>query len=371
MTKTRLFEMSHQMKRRTFATVIFAATLLLLSSAVQAQVEAPGVSSDQSVAQGAVIPPSPPAGFDARTASAVELELYGFPPAPSVGTPEYSRWLSLVSPSITRITPTLEQTVITNGSAQNVSIKAPAPGSNSVSTTSSNWSGYAQYGAAGTFKHNNDFVFAEWILPKAQQAFGTCDGTYWYSSQWVGFDGFGSGDVLQAGTESDAYCSGGVTTTFYSAWYEWYPFNEVRVSLPVSGGDLMGSEVWYTTASPYGHAFIVDYTNQNSISIAFNPPPGTVYKGNSVEWVEERPGINGGLANLTNYVADPFNFDYARAGGKTYYAGVSPGGTTVYSISMTCPPWSPSSSCKSTTKISIPSLYGTETLWLYNYAPSF
>ena len=177
--------------------------------------------------------------------------------------------------------------------------------------------------------------------------------------------------MLQAGTEADAYCSGGVTTTFYSAWFEWFPFNETRVSLPATGGDLMGCEVWYTTTAPYGHAFIVNYTNQHSVSIAFYPPQGTVYQGNSVEWVEERPGVSGGLANLTNYVADPFNVDYAYAGGRTFLAGVSPGGTTVYSIAMTCPPWAPSSNCKSTTTISTPYLYGSDTLWFYNSAPSF
>ena len=78
-----------------------------------------------------------------------------------------------------------------------------------VSTTSSNWSGYAVTGANGTFGKNNKFHFSEWVVPVAQQAVGVCNGFWDYSSQWDGFDGFSSGDVLQAGTEADAYCSGG------------------------------------------------------------------------------------------------------------------------------------------------------------------
>jgi hypothetical protein len=384
------------MKRRTFATVIFAAGLLPLTSTVQAQVAAPGVqaqvaapgvSSDQSVAQGAVIPPKPPEGFNAATASPIDLALYGFPPAPPAGSPGYSQWLNLVSPSMKRITPTLQQTVITNGPAQiinapaqNVSSTGGLPSNQALSL---NWSGYAQVAVPNShlFTHNDDLVLAQWILPKAQQAFApyACDGTWWYSSQWVGFDGFNSPDVLQAGTEADALCLGGTTYTFYSAWWEWAPGHEMRVSLPVSGGDYMGVEVWYTTVAPNGHAYIVDYTSNTSTSISFNPPPNTVYEGNSVEWIEERPEVNGGLANLTNYVADPFNYAYAYTdgGARFYPAGVSGIGATTVPITMVCTPltWYPNVNCPNLnypfTTISTPSLYGSYTLWFYNSPPSY
>ena len=135
-------------------------------------------------------------------------------------------------------------------------------------------------GKNGTFTKNGSAIYAEWVVPIAQQAFGVCNGGTDYSSQWIGFDGFNSGDVLQAGTEVDAYCSGS-TSIFYSSWIEWYPFSETKVSAPVTQpGNLMGSEVWYTTASPYGHAYIANYTLNQSDSYAFNPPSGTTYVGN-------------------------------------------------------------------------------------------
>ncbi|HEY7333292.1 MAG TPA: G1 family glutamic endopeptidase [Bryobacteraceae bacterium] len=367
------------MKRRTFASLIFAAASLPFTYTVDAQViitpgggqvVAPAISTDQSVAQAAIVSQAPPAGFNAVMASDTLLAQFGYPPRPALASADYQQWLKLVSPTITRMAPMLQQTNISNGPPSGLSNTITGV-ANSLATTSTNWSGFAQTSAAGTFKHNGDWVFGEWMVPKAQQAFGVCDGTWWYSSQWVGFDGYGSSDVLQAGTEADAYCSGGVTTTFYSAWYEWYPFNEVRISLPVSGGDLMGGEVWYTTTAPYGHAYLVDYTNQHSISINFNPPAGTVYQGNSVEWVVERPGVNGSLANLTNYVADAWNYAYGYGGGAYYYANAATAGATNYSISMTCPPWKPSTSCTTKTTLSSGYAYGPYTLWFYNSGPSF
>jgi hypothetical protein len=71
---------------------------------------------------------------------------------------------------------------------------------------------------------------------------------------WVGIDGAGSNDVLQAGVEADALCyySYGypVTSTYYSAWFEWYwagcnCYPEQRISnfpgLPC-GRDIRGSK---------------------------------------------------------------------------------------------------------------------------------
>jgi hypothetical protein len=187
----------------------------------------------------------------------------------------------------------------------------------------------------------------------------------------VGFDGFTSStDVLQAGTEADALCFGGTTFAYYSAWFEWYPFAEVRIGgFPVSGGDLIGTTVWYTTSAPNGHAYIVDYTTQQSTGVNFSIPGGTTYQGNSAEWILERPGIGGGLANLANYVADQWNIAYAYAGGN-YYEPVYGPGTTQYAITMTCPPWTPSANCTSTTAISTPTLYQYYTLWFNNAAPS-
>ena len=65
----------------------------------------------------------------------------------------------------------------------------------------------------------------------------------------------GSADVLQAGIEFDAYCSGTTTASYYSAWYEWYPFGEVRIlNFPiVAGTDKMSAEVPVGAVRAYVH----------------------------------------------------------------------------------------------------------------------
>jgi hypothetical protein len=271
--------------------------------------------------------------------------------------------------------PTLQQTTIYNGPVRNMSIVRTLKNS-IVSVASQSWSGYAITGAVGTFAQNDANVFSQWVVPRAQQAFGVCNGFWDYSSQWDGFDGIGSdgivpNDVLQAGTEADAYCSGSTTAPFYSAWIEWFPFPATRVSVPaVRPGDLMASEVWFTTAPPYGHAYLVNYTLQQAGAYSFNLPPYTPFPGNSAEWIEERPVAGGGLTDLTNYVASQFNVAYAYNTSSYFLPGASPAGTSTYAISMICPGWTPSSSCPSTTTISAPNLYGASTLWFYDSGPA-
>jgi Peptidase A4 family len=332
---------------------------------------AESLATDQAVAQAVVKYPQPPANFHPLSASDAELERHGFPPRPDAiraRTP-YEHWKKLVS--VPRVAnPILQQTTIYNGPVQHL-LTGQTLRNGIVSTTSTNWSGYAVIGASGTFTSNNSFVFAEWVVPRAQQGFGVCDGFWDYSSQWDGFDGVTSNDVLQAGTEADAYCSGSTQATFYSSWIEWYPFSETRVSIPVARpGDLMSSEVWYTTTPPFGHVYIVNFTLQQGQVYAFNPPSGTTFAGDSAEWIEERPGISTGLANLTNYAADQFNVDYAYNTLNYFYPRTSPAGTTTYAISMSCPPWTPSSSCPSTTVISVPERYGSWALWFYDSPPA-
>jgi len=99
---------------------------------------------------------------------------------------------------------------------------------------------------------------------------------------------------------------------------------------------------------------------------------GSGYEGNTVEWVAERPGlIGGGLEDLANYVAVLMNIAYAYNGNSYFYPASSPSGTTTYNITMTCPPWNPSSACTATTDLSWVALYGTYTLGFYDEGPAY
>jgi hypothetical protein len=314
---------------------------------------------------------APPATFNPVAASPEALQQYGFPPKPDqVQAPAaYSAWAKAVSAPQTRLqTPQLVQTAIQNGPAQiqpTSQLKQPANEfnsnpSNAVLSTSSNWSAYVDYDN-NTKPFAKSFIYAYWMVPVAQHAFGHGLPAGWdYSSQWVGIDGWGSPDVLQAGTEADAYLSGSTKATFYAAWIEWYPFNESRISnFSVAPGNEMFVEVWNTSAT-VGNAYLVNFTTQQAVSFTFSAPSGTKLVGNSAEWVVERPGISGGLAPLTNYVACPFDACYAFGsvnGGtynRAYYPGINLAGTTVYAASMLD---------NAGKVISVPSLVGTADLW--------
>lgn len=295
------------------------------------------------------IPPSPPPGFNPLAASDAELAFHGFPPRPdaSKNPDAYSHWSKLMAGAKRRITPILRQTNIYHKPAQNLGIadktavKPESSGQSTnlsaASTTSTNWSGYANYVSSGPFLGNNSYVFAEWTLPFAQQAFGTCTGNWEYSAHWVGFDGFNSQDVLQAGSEADAVCSGGSTSQYYGLWIEWYPADEVAISnFPINPGDLIMVEVWYSSSSPHGNAYLADLTTQQATSMGFNPPSGTTFSGSSVEWVVEAPTVGNDQSALMNYTAVAWNYATAHStmNGSSYGPSYAPAGTA-YDIYMT------------------------------------
>lgn len=331
----------------------------------------------QSPVSGAIVYPAPPTGFDPLTASSSELEQYGIPPRPDTADGvHFSRWKKLVTSPQTRLSNlTVKATNVIHGNLKNGKIQGIV--GNTTATSSDNWSAYAVTDAKGSFTANNSYVYLEWNVPAA--GVENCNYKPYMSSQWLGFDGaLVSDDVLQAGTEVD-----GCPSNYY-AWYEWYTYDctvnsasqpcySYSLSLGINPGDLMLGEVWYTTASPHGHAYLYNYTTQQSASVAFNQPSTSyspaVYQGNTVEWVVERP--DGGAYNLTNYVADQFNWAFAEGGPGLFSPGSSPSGSTTYNVSMTCPGWSPSSSCTSTTDISAADLFGTETLWFYAEGPAY
>jgi hypothetical protein len=331
----------------------------------------------QPAASGAFFYPAPAKGFDPLVASDDELAQYGFPPRPKTSDAiPFARWKKLVTSPQTRLSDlTVKATNVIHGKARNWQEKGIVANTNY--TTSDNWSAYAVTDSSGTFKANDSYIYAEWNIPAV--GVENCSYSPYMSSQWIGFDGaYGSYDVLQAGTEVD-----GCPANYY-AWYEWFtddctvnsasqPCYSYELSFPVSPGDLIVAEVWYTTTAPNGHAYLYNYTQQEAASVAFNQP-STIYSpanysGNGVEWVVERP--DEGIYNLTNYIADQFNWTLAYDGSGYFYPGTSPSGSTTYNISMTCPAWDPSSSCTSSTDISVVDLFGDYTLWFYDEGPAY
>lgn len=255
---------------------------------------------------GATTIAAPPEGFDVFTAADEQLADYGFPPRPNqASSPEdYAVWAKAMTASKTRIVPKLEQTNIFHGPAK---LTTESKSSEENTLESYNWSGYVDFSGAKKYGSSSFYyLITDVVVPVAEQAFSACTGSWDYGSSWAGIDGDGSNDVLQAGFEFDAYCSGGTTATFYSPWYEWFPFGEVRITnLPIAPGDDFFVEVWHTSATQ-GYAYLVNLNTNQAVEVGFTAPSGTKLIGNSAEWITERPGLSTGLATLTNYIADTY-----------------------------------------------------------------
>jgi hypothetical protein len=303
----------------------------------------------------------PPAGFNPSTASAADLKLYGYParPAANESAKALARWAKIVNPALRRVVPQLLHTNIYHRPAAGVVIQ------NSGRVTSGNWSGYALVQKKPAFTS----VAGSWIVPTVQQAFGTCSGGTDYSSQWVGIDGFANFSLLQAGSDADAFCAGGTTTTDYYPWIEWLPEAELELTeqngspLPFARGDYVIVVVTATNfsggESTNGELLYTDVTQNWQISGAFTAADlgGSFVVGQSAEWIVESPEVGGAISNLANYVADPW-FDAAATDLKnaTHLPGSSKKATS-YAITMLDGSGIP---------ISFVDLFGTETLWFFD-----
>jgi hypothetical protein len=311
------------------AVVVLAAPVATLA---QNKVETPHQLQPNEHAlniPGATTIEAPPAGFDPISASDEELKYHGFPPRPNPGTDSkaYASWVEAMKHSKTRVAPQLQQTNILHGPAQikkNVNPSATEAHpilSQQPSNTyySSNWSGYVAFSGASSYGSSYYYLINDMVVPIAQQRPGSCTGGWAFGSEWNGIDGWGSGDVLQAGVEFDAYCSGAVRSTYYSAWYEWYPYGEVRIGgLPVTAGDDVFVEVWHTSATQ-GYAYLVNLDTNQSVTVGFGAPPGVSLVGNSAEWVVEAPTVGGSLATMVDYTRVPFWDSYAYTEAYAFY----------------------------------------------------
>jgi len=259
-----------------------------------------------------------------------EVAARGYPPRPdAVNAPaQYQKWLALVNSQPAVIAPRL----VANPSRTH----GPSHTDNSFGT-SNNWSGYVISTPASAVQYGE--IFGAWSVPR-----GYAQSGFWHlnhSSLWVGIDGWGTPDVVQAGTDQNTETVAWVQVSSYDAWTEWYPLSSQDISnFPVNPGDEIYTWVWVGNAAgawmPKGGVgwFLVWNTTQNVITphLSTAAPSGTVFNGHQAEWIMERPTVNGSLATLTDYataeVTDAWAYDFADK--AHYYTSDTSVGLSMY-----------------------------------------
>ncbi len=253
----------------------------------------------------------PPEDFDLLSATDRQLLHHGLPRRPdAVKEPEWrAAWERAVAKPTTWIAPEFQRVEgRSHGSirpAGRKKLPSRAAAADLANATSGNWSGAADFSAKGKpYK----WVAGQWTVPNPH---APGSGSY-YASEWVGIDGWGSADVLQAGTETEVIEVLWFTITSVYAWWEWFPAGEVAITnLSVSPGDVMYCLICVDSAS----SATVYFSNQAtgvSTSFTITAPSGTTLSGNVAEWIVERPTVGGSVASLTDY--DVVYFDECLAG---------------------------------------------------------
>lgn len=184
---------------------------------------------------------------------------------------------------------------------------------------SSNWSGYAESG-------HFTAVSGRWTVPSVTA--GVADAqSDWFSSAWIGIDGFNNTHLIQTGTEQDFYDG----TPHYSAWWEILPKAEspLPATDAVLPGDEMGAAIVQTqTTSVTRKRTKTSKTSRRDWTIVLSDMTQgwtfvttEAYKGpgDSAEFIVESPLVGHSIATIANYTFPRSS----AAGGDFSSAGIA------------------------------------------------
>jgi len=231
---------------------------------------------------------------EARSLSDEELRQQSYPPRPNAAaSPKaYATWLRVVSRPATHV-------------AAGAMIRPEMSHDHGQVTAGTgsfaNWSGYEVYGAKGSY----DSVVGEWYVPSVTSASG-----YSYSALWVALDGIGTSDLVQTGTEQNAFELYPYSFSSYYAFSELLPnqpSESVLTGLPVSPGNLIWANVGicdeYGFGDPNGGyaCFFMENESTNQFVDPIVPLGSTSFTGSEAVWIMERPWVGGKIPQLADY----------------------------------------------------------------------
>lgn len=271
--------------------------------------------------------PRPAFTGDPMAPSNDELLRMGYPPRPDPqkAPQAYASWLRMISKPATFIPP---QMVASN------SIAGPT-----AQLNYSTWSGFELrlcLNRSLECSLANDtspywWITGQWYVPSVT---GECCNTATYSALWIGLDGdltLGLKNLIQAGSEQDAFNVFGFAVSVYQVWTEWWPaqFQQFITNFQVNPRDEILTYVWLShyPTTDFFIAYIFDLTTSQYTAVPTPVPTGTIL-GTTAEWIMERPQQSNGtvIPDLADYgIAGMSNTEAVRVNGEyvTYNGSVN------------------------------------------------
>jgi len=217
----------------------------------------------------------PPENFDPLTASAAELEKYGFPDI--ANDPHHRERYQKLFKQLKRKLKFVEPTF------RAIPAKTKASGPFGTPGTSPNWSGSVISPPQG---QSIKWVQGQWVVPNIV---APGSGSVYYCSSWVGIDGASASpnDILNAGVLSTIE----PTLKRFIFFWLWLPTDNPGgvTSVPVNDGDLVNVIICSTQGAGSTSAIVYFVNLTTGLSTNFGVSPvGTIAEpliGNSAEWV--------------------------------------------------------------------------------------
>jgi len=127
-----------------------------------------------------------------------------------------------------------------------------------------------------------NLAYGEWFIPNVTPIPNEPPGGQTVGF-WVGIDGYGNNQVLQAGTA--ATVTGNNTVNW--VWTEWFPLPPIQVTnFPINPGDYI--TVLVCAPQPnHGFCSMLNKTTNYATSIGITPPNNVTSIGATAEWIVE------------------------------------------------------------------------------------
>ena len=125
-------------------------------------------------------------------------------------------------------------------------------------------------------------VYGEWFIPNITPIPNEPPGGQTVGF-WVGIDGFGNNQVLQAGTAATVTGQ----TIEHWVWTEWWTLPAIKVmNFPIKPGDYITVLVCANQPN-HGFCSMLNKTTNQATSIGITPPAGVTSIGATAEWIVE------------------------------------------------------------------------------------